>query len=189
MSENQNKNKNEDKLAEIIDKLDRAGDRAVRYLSTRDRLQGLALSAAMRIVTHSEIAVILGGSDGADKRNPIDVLRDIILDTMVSGLDYTPLGPPHPTIMSAEELVPAPRPCRCGHEGGEHFQRGPRKDECTSCGCVEYMPTKTGEPQYIPVAIRGKCECGHLEYQHHLTGPHKGTCCVCECLKFKQCSS
>ena len=63
-------------------------------MSRNDKLWGLALTAAMEIVSHDEVAITLHGSTAINYTNdPVGLLRVIIYDTINAGLNYKPPKP------------------------------------------------------------------------------------------------
>ena len=138
------------------------------------KLHGLALTAAVQICAHPEIAVILGESE--DRRNPIDVISAIIEDTFGTGLNYLhvnhekktveercwichkPKGQPPDrcpghydmsTVGGAglEPLEPLDIQCICGHMASTHVPGG-----CVRCDCVRFDSGYVGEEPEVPHA-------------------------------------
>lgn len=60
-------------------------------MSRNEKLWGLALTAALEIVSHDEVAITLHGSTAINYSNdPVGLLRVIIYDTINAGLSYKP---------------------------------------------------------------------------------------------------
>lgn len=78
-------------------------------MSLDDKLRGLALTAALEIVNHPEVAVSIHGSTAlAYHEDPVSLIQELIRSTFSAGLHfdaYNPLtaGPAHGSLEGSEK--------------------------------------------------------------------------------------
>lgn len=130
----------------------------------QQKLHGLALTAAVQICAHPEIAVILGGSE--DRRNPIDVIASIIEGTFSTGLNYIKVDHERKVVEEVCWLC--------------HKLKGQPPDRCPGHYDMSGIPGLGLLVKLEPLDIQ--CVCGH-RYLHHFRG-NACTMDECQCVKF-----